>query len=245
MNNQKGKSIVRYTCEHCFKTWRQKESFLKHLEICKGDGSAPKYHCDKCLRTFAYGSNYRKHKCKEISQINTCQFCNKDYSSQVPFDKHVEICAKRSKWLTFMGNDDDGGAPKYQCDKCLKTFVHWRGFINHKCKSQQKKTCHYCNKNYVSQEYFDKHVEICAKRSKWLTTSMGDNDGGSAAAAPKYQCDKCLKTFATVGHGLMIAINAKKTLRKRRVIIAIKITLVKFVSTNILKSVQAANGING
>ena len=88
-----------------------------------------------------------------------------------------------------MGND---GAPKYQCDKCLKTFAHWRWFNSHKCKeNSQKKTCHYCNKNYSSQVSFDKHVEICGKRSKWLT-SMGD-DGGSA---PKYQCDKCLKTFA-------------------------------------------------
>ena len=136
MNNQKGKSIVRYTCEHCFKTWRQKESFLKHLEICKGDGSAPKYHCDKCLRTFAYGSSFRKHKCKEISQINTCQFCNKKYISQVCFNKHIKICGKRSKWLTSLG---DGSAPKYQCDKCLKTFACWRWFNSHKCKETLRK----------------------------------------------------------------------------------------------------------
>ena len=72
MNNQKGKSIVRYTCNHCFKTWRQKDSFHKHLKICKGKGSAaataPKYHCNKCTITFACRRSFRKHKCKKISQ---------------------------------------------------------------------------------------------------------------------------------------------------------------------------------
>ena len=143
MNNQKGKSIVRYTCDHCFKTWRQKESFLKHLKICKGKGSAaataPKYHCDKCLKTFACGRSFRKHKCKKISQqINTCHFCNKQYISQVYFNKHIKMCGKRSKWLTTssMGDDDDGAPPKYQCNKCLKTFTCWRYFNSHKCKKK-------------------------------------------------------------------------------------------------------------
>ena len=104
MNNQKGKSIVRYTCNHCFKTWRQKDSFHKHLKICKGKGSAaataPKYHCNKCTITFACRRSFRKHKCKKISQqINTCHFCNKQYTSQVYFNKHIEMCGKRSKWL--------------------------------------------------------------------------------------------------------------------------------------------------
>ena len=73
--------------------------------------------------------------------------------------------------------------------------------------------------------------------------SLSDDADGSAVA-PKCQCDKCLKTFAAVGHGLITAINAMKTLnRKRRVIIAIKITLVKFLSTNMLKSV--ASEVNG
>ena len=68
MNNQKegGKSIVQYTCKNCFETWRQKDSFLKHLEICKGNGSTPKYHCNKCLQTFAYGTTgFCKPMCKK------------------------------------------------------------------------------------------------------------------------------------------------------------------------------------
>ena len=58
--------------------------------------------------------------------------------------------------------DDGGSAPKYQCDKCLKTFACW---MQKNCH-QQKKTCHYCNKNYISQKYFDKHVEICGAYMK-------------------------------------------------------------------------------
>ena len=143
MNNQKegGKSIVGYTCKNCFQTWTQKESFLKHhLEICNGSAPPPKYH--------------------------TCQFCNKSFNYQGRFNYHVKICAKRSKWLT--SNDDDAGAsPKYQCDECLKTFADWRWFrYRHKCKSQQIKTCYYCNKIYTTQVHFDKHVKICAS-SKW------------------------------------------------------------------------------
>ena len=66
---------------------------------------------------------------------------------------------------------------------------------------------------------------------------MSDDVDGSAVA-PKCQCDKCLKTFAAVGHGLITAINAMKTLnRKRRIVIAIKIALVKNISTNMLKFV--------
>ena len=103
MSDQRQKSIVRHTCERCFKTWRQKKSFLKHLENCKGDGSAPEYRCDKCLRTFAYGRSFRNHECKELSRINTCQFCNRDFVSQAYFDKHVKICGRRDRWLTSMG----------------------------------------------------------------------------------------------------------------------------------------------
>ena len=135
MSDQRQKSIVRHTCKRCFKTWRQKESFLKHLENCKGDGSAPEYRCDKCLRTFAYGSSFRNHKCKGLSRINTCQFCNKKYVSQACFDKHVKICGKR---LTSTGDDP---APP----------------------GDDSRMCRFCKKNYVSQVCFDRHVEKCGK----------------------------------------------------------------------------------
>ena len=145
MSDQRQKSIVRHTCERCFKTWRQKESFLKHLENCKGDGSAPEYRCDKCLRTFVYGRCFRNHECKGLSRINTCRFCNKKYVSQAYFDKHVKICGKRST-----SNNDPAPQPS------------------------QMKTCPFCKRNYVRRVCFDKHVEICGKRDRWLT-SKGDD----------------------------------------------------------------------
>ena len=171
MSDQRQKSIVRHTCERCFKTWRQKESFLKHLENCKGDGSAPEYRCDKCLRTFAYGRSFRNHECKGLSRINTCRFCNKNFIRQAYLDKHVKICGKRST-----SNNDPAPQPS------------------------QMKTCPFCKRNYVRRVCFDKHVEICGKRDRWLT-SMGFRKEEIPSTAPRnpssnpnrfgYVCVKC------------------------------------------------------
>ena len=125
MSDQRQKSIVRHTCKRCFKTWRQKQSFLNHLDNCKGDGSAPKYRCDQCLKTFVYKTSFRNHKCKSVSGIKTCQLCNKMYINPACFDKHSKICAERKKWMVSKkgdGNKEPAVSPKYQCNKCSKTF---------------------------------------------------------------------------------------------------------------------------
>ena len=117
-------------------------------------------------------------------------------------------------------------------------------FVSISARKSSNKSTHasFGNKKYISQVYLIS-VRFIAKNDIRSKISLSDDVDGSAVA-PKYQCDKCLKTFATVGHGLMIAINAMKTLnRKRRVIIAIKITLVKNISTNMLKSVPSK--VNG
>ena len=52
----------------------------------------------------------------------------------------------------FMGESGsaagaDADVPKYEWDKCLKTFACW---MQRKNCHKQKKTCHYCNKNYIN-----------------------------------------------------------------------------------------------
>ena len=99
-------------------------------------------------------------------------------------------------------------------------------FLSISARKSLNKSTHvsFGNKNFISQVYLTNKYFI-AKNDIRSKISLSDDVDGSAVA-PKYQCDKCLKTFATVGHGLMLAINAMKTLnRKRRVIIAIKICI--------------------
>ena len=52
----------------------------------------------------------------------------------------------------FMGDGGsaagaDADVPKYKWDKCLKTFACW---MQKKTVISRKKTCHYCNKNYIN-----------------------------------------------------------------------------------------------
>ena len=182
MSDQRQKSIVRHTCKQCFKTWRQKQSFLNHLKICKGNGSPPEYRCDQCFKTFVYERSFHNHKCKVgISEIKTCQFCNKEYISSACFDKHSKICAERKRRIISMkggeGNNKPVAPPKYQCDKCSKTF-NWRtGLRRHKCKKDDNslivKPCPFCEKKYRNRQgCLDRHIEVCGKRNKWLN-SMG------------------------------------------------------------------------
>ena len=99
-------------------------------------------------------------------------------------------------------------------------------FLNTSARKSLNKSTHvsFGNKNFISQVYLITEV-LFAKNDIRSKISLSDDADGSAVA-PKCQCDKCLKTFAVVGHGLIMAINAMKTLnRKRRVIIAIKICI--------------------
>ena len=51
-----------YTCGFCHKSWRKKNVYLKHLDVCRGDGSLPNHRCPRCMKTFTYALEMRRTK---------------------------------------------------------------------------------------------------------------------------------------------------------------------------------------
>ena len=158
----KDKRVKLYTCERCFKPWRKKEMFSKHLKRCKGDGVPPRFQCHQCLKRFSYKNSFRKHKCDGEPVVSTCSHCNKEYLNKKCLEKHAKLCSKRKSWLKSKGferkrssqkkneRDQKSGVTnlkknsskfEYSCSKCHYRFHRFsvNKIAFHRCASEKMK----------------------------------------------------------------------------------------------------------
>ena len=170
MMSNRHKCITMYTCKWCFKTWKGRSLFLKHLQVCKSKGSTllPKYVCKLCMKNFTYHTSFQNHACKK-KMVFVCPSCNKEYLNRKCFTKHKIVCGKQEKQLNLKGfrrkplpsNDQREtrrkGKFEYICTRCGKSFLRFKSdrLVFHQC-SEKLKTKRDLEKNLYKQVVLSK-----------------------------------------------------------------------------------------
>ena len=190
MKDEKKRAL--YTCGFCRKSWKEKNSYLKHSKVCRrAHGSLPRreLRCHRCRKTFVYAKSFRNHECN-----HRCPRCAKTFDRASRLRDHK--CDDEKKKISI-----------HRCPRCVKTFDDAKGLREHRCVDEVArtwiKTCPFCGKDYRREFEFKKHVATCD--GKWLaslgfekkkrrTFDVGPRRRGQNES--EYVCNKCRCRFA-------------------------------------------------
>ena len=160
----------RFICEKCNKSFSQKDSLEKHIEV-KHDGKT--YRCKHCAKKFSSYTGFRKHLRKFHDPIVVaadktfkCKHCKTEFESKKSRAKHLTSCEKYNK----LG---------FKCDLCYQRFSIEKNLTLHVMAIHQNLKAYKC--------------ELCDYASKFKGSVKEHvrkvHDG------VRYKCDKCDKTF--------------------------------------------------
>ena len=160
----------RFICEKCNKSFSQKDSLEKHIEV-KHDGKT--YRCKHCAKKFSSYTGFRKHLRKFHDPIVVaadktfkCKHCKTEFESKKSRAKHLTSCEKYNK----LG---------FKCDLCYQRFSIEKNLTLHVMAIHQNLKAYKC--------------ELCDYASKFKGSVK--EHVRKAHEGVRYKCDKCDKTF--------------------------------------------------
>ena len=116
-----------------------------HYDRQHGEKSGKNLKCDSCSIEFFVRSRLEHHqKTHDTIKEYLCEFCNKDFSSQISLQSHKLHMHKETGQAFF-------------CTHCNKAFTTRRQFTQHTNKLHKKLTCVICGMKVSSQMALKNH----------------------------------------------------------------------------------------
>ena len=191
-----------WRCVHCGKSFRYKNSYVKHKNIHTG---VKPYKCTFCPTKFADPSARRKHEDNHLrpGRNHHCKECGRSFSSYSSLRRHTRNAHSSEK--------------PFRCRYCPAAFVssgiskkhearHLRGQLVHKCKK--------CGVMFSTRTLLTKHMQVHMPKKKhntiprmlqcnWCNTSFTTSVGLSNHVRSHrdqlrmFQCNWCNTSFTT------------------------------------------------
>ena len=108
------KSNKQHTCNHCTKSFVQKENLDRHMS--KRHSDNPEYACEKCFKIFKSNSALKYHLTKHDNIIFKCPMCPKELQSERGLAYHLNV---------------HQGVADHLCNECGRSFVTRQKLIDH------------------------------------------------------------------------------------------------------------------
>lgn len=218
------KNSFKYKCERCEKFYKTQIHYNNHVEACN-DSLERKFYCEICKKRFKEKRHLTVHMNTHLPEeekfTNTCNICDKKYSSVFSLRQHIKVvhireaffkCDHCDKSFSRKANLDSHlnvhlEEKRYECDICslkLKTKANLR--IHKKLHTNDAVACKICDKKFKTSNQLINHMIVhsevkkyeCGvcnnasyKRSKDLQSHMLSVH----LNVRKYQCQWCSRTF--------------------------------------------------
>lgn len=197
-------NVKPFQCKECGKTFSRKYTLQCHEAVHTG---ARNYSCGECGKAFSQSSSRNLHVrvVHKGKKKYKCEECGKTFCNKTSFQSHLLEHSSR---------------PEFPCDICGKIFAYKTNLTLHmkvhnkeqhfqcgKSSIQKRNLKPYLNRHEkkVTREFpcvkFDRkfHCENCGKNFAYKGTYLGHKDKCPKlqvhAAAEKFSCDVCHKTF--------------------------------------------------
>ena len=156
-----------FSCEHCPKQFKNKNSLLNHISHYKNTKT---FKCDLCDQEISKSlTNLQRHKDTVHSKVEVnCSICKKGFNYKDALNSHMKRMHSK-------------GANTYKCELCSK---YLRNKINLRIHVQSQHTnekksfkCEFCNIHLSSNSYLKKHVNTVHLKKQ------------------NFRCNECHMTF--------------------------------------------------
>ncbi|KAF7285674.1 uncharacterized protein LOC143196456 isoform X2 [Rhynchophorus ferrugineus] len=146
-----------FKCEHCKKTFSSKFKLVRHTLI---HSDKKPFSCTVCERTFHRKDHLKNHikvhsPTKKLYECEKAD-CNKQYTSQLSFRKHLAVHAAEEGNLT--------------CQICLEIFEKKEDILHHlkvhagsrtvKSPNEKKYVCDHCDRRFFTKKDVRRHLVV-------------------------------------------------------------------------------------
>lgn len=162
-------------CPSCGKTYRNKNTFKMHLNICGNADKQPNFFCDICDKGYIRKNGIRTHLKVDhgFGKVLTCNWCNKKFDAISRLKMHTvkhtkernftcDLCG--GKFVTYPAlvyhKRLHTGEKPFPCDLCDESFLSASRRMEHKHRKHFRPTkeCHLCDMKFVMASQLKKHV---------------------------------------------------------------------------------------
>ena len=180
-------------CDECDQIFTKKKNKYRHMRAVHL--KKRKYKCDLCEKCFDRIDSLKKHRIEvhdpdPQEERSSCSHCGIKFCNVDNWAKHKDA------------NFDENKLPQHTCYECDKDFCNSTQLKKHG-KSEHLQ-CNECKKTFSCKAYFQAHQDFKVKTvcSNCSTTFCNKRQLTlhNAKCMKEHPCEKCSKTFKTVGN---------------------------------------------
>ncbi|KAI5717264.1 hypothetical protein M8J77_002947 [Diaphorina citri] len=180
----------RFKCDHCDRTFHQKNAFLSHL---RHHSKTKAFQCTVCKKSFAKEICLKRHFVVQHTEYEKerCDFCRKEFKTKKSLQQHYLLHTPHS----------------FKCDHCDRTFSRKDSLLSHLRLHSKTKAfqCAVCKKSFFQKQTLSSHMArhkerayactVCGKQ--FYLKSTLNTHALTHSDTKTFHCDVCEKSFYT------------------------------------------------